>query len=282
MLAAIPGSEARRGAITRLAMIEVEAMGWAAGRPIAADELGRDLMDARAGTDLAALHRARWAIARLQGRGRPDDLRGFLGLHRTDNADPCAPVTLRPGGAAFDAAAAEFGMGLAALADSHALIRAAYGSLLWRLADLSVEGEVIEPACWAARVIAEDCEAALFAPMAMAGRRLWIGGGGTPTERLSVWCDTVAHGAEASRQVIMRISRWSTQALRATAQIRGDNPARVIAALAARPLMPTAMVATDAGISRDTAERLLTRMAAMGLLREITGARRFRLWTAAV
>lgn len=113
---------------------------------------------------------------------------------------------------------------------------------------------MIEPACRAARVIAE---AALFAPMAMAGRRLWIGGGGT--ERLSVLCDTVAQGAEAARQVFVRILRWSTQALRATAQIRGGNPARVIVALAARPLMPTAMVATDAGISRDTAVRMQDR-----------------------
>lgn len=44
--------------------------------------------------------------------------------------------------------------------------------------------------------------------------------------------------------------------------------------------MSTAMVATAAGSSRDTAERLLARMAASGLVRELTGARRFRLWAA--
>jgi len=78
---------------------------------------------------------------------------------------------------------------------------------------------------------------------------------------------------------LKRVSDWADRARRETAGIKGDNPARVIAGLAAHPLMSTAMVETATGISRDTAERLLARMQAMGLLREITGARRFRLWS---
>lgn len=48
-----------------------------------------------------------------------------------------------------------------------------------------------------------------------------------------------------------------------------------------QPLMTTAMVEEQAGISRDTAERLLRGMQRDGLVREVTGTRRFRLWTAA-
>ncbi len=40
------------------------------------------------------------------------------------------------------------------------------------------------------------------------------------------------------------------------------------------------MIEQAAGISRDTAERLLARMQDMGLVREITGASRFRIWAA--
>ncbi|QDA36969.1 DUF1403 family protein (plasmid) [Paracoccus liaowanqingii] len=37
---------------------------------------------------------------------------------------------------------------------------------------------------------------------------------------------------------------------------------------------------TRAGISRPTAERMLKRLNELGLTREVTGNRRFRLWTA--
>ena len=62
--------------------------------------------------------------------------------------------------------------------------------------------------------------------------------------------------------------------------MKGDTPARVIAALRAVPLMTTEMVEVDIGASRDTAERVLARLHQMGLIREITGTRRFRLWSA--
>ncbi|MDF3607057.1 hypothetical protein PE067_13495 [Paracoccus sp. DMF-8] len=45
-------------------------------------------------------------------------------------------------------------------------------------------------------------------------------------------------------------------------------------------MLLTADVATRAGVSRITAERLLARMQAMGLIREATGATRYRLWAA--
>ena len=52
-----------------------------------------------------------------------------------------------------------------------------------------------------------------------------------------------------------------------TSRIKGTNPARVIAALVATPLVTAAMVAESAQVSRDTAERLLARLASMGLVR---------------
>ena len=83
------------------------------------------------------------------------------------------------------------------------------------------------------------------------------------------------------RLTLRRIADWAEDARRRTATIKGDNPARIIAALAAHPLMSTAMVETAAGTSRATAERLLARMYAQGVVREVTGTKRFRLWTAA-
>ena len=54
----------------------------------------------------------------------------------------------------------------------------------------------------------------------------------------------------------------------------------MITALAAQPLVSAATVEESAGISRMTAKRLLARMQEMGLIREVTGSRRFRVWSA--
>lgn len=54
----------------------------------------------------------------------------------------------------------------------------------------------------------------------------------------------------------------------------------MIAALRATPLMTTEMVAQQIGASRDTAERVPARLHGTGLIREVTGTRRFRLWSA--
>ena len=49
---------------------------------------------------------------------------------------------------------------------------------------------------------------------------------------------------------------------------------------AARPILTTEAAATLTSISRDSAERGLARLHTMGLVREITGGKRFRLWCA--
>lgn len=81
--------------------------------------------------------------------------------------------------------------------------------------------------------------------------------------------------------MIRRIAAWGTRARAATAAVKGDNAARVIAVLAARPLVSALEAEAQAGVSRPTAERMLRRLSDLGLIREVTGHRRFRLWTAA-
>lgn len=58
------------GARTRLALEEAAAMLWAAGTPLAPEDLGRDLLDAPGGVDPERLRRGRWALRRLQGGAR--------------------------------------------------------------------------------------------------------------------------------------------------------------------------------------------------------------------
>lgn len=272
--------EVRSGALRRLALIEMESMLWAQGTPLQREEIGRELMDARAGTDLDAMRLARWGLRRLEGQGALSDLRSFLGLHQSEGIVTLAePLAARPVGAAFDEGAAEFLAAHAGLGGLEPIARAPALRVAWRLAELSAPECLTEPACWIGRDMAEGGEALSFLPLGRSGRRVWIDGG-PPAERMQRHLEAVLQGATEARRELKRIADWASRARLAVAPIKGESPARVIAVLAAHPLMTTAMVETATGISRDTAERLLARLQAMGIVREITGARRYRLWAA--
>lgn len=268
----------RRGLIARLAFSEVVSMLWAAGTPIPQEVLIRDLADAPASVDLEALSLARWAIGRLQGRGRLDDLRDFLGLHRAGQGRGDSDL-LRPTGADFDSETEGFAAGLAALEGCHAITRAAFGCRLWRLTDLSPDGHQLEAMCWAARAMADSAGPLVMVPMGQAGRRVWTIGGDAE-EFLRAWCGAIAAGCEAGFRVIRQLMEWADRARRTTARIKGSNAGLVIDALVVHPVVSAAALEAEAAISRDTAERLLARLQGLGLVREITGGTRFRLWTA--
>ncbi|CAM3072814.1 DUF1403 domain-containing protein [Paracoccus nototheniae] len=286
-LLALPPLDAT-GALQRLALAEVEAMLWSQGTILRRDEIGRDMMDARAVSDPQTMRQARWALRRLQGQGDRRDLAGFLGLHRSrdpqPDRDPADPdldraLALRPRGIAFDEAAAEFLQVMDAAAGLHPLARGPLAMILWRLAGLSTPELTLEAAVWSARDMAQGCEALSFVPLGRHGRRVWTGFG-PPGDRLTAHLTAIAAAAREGRAQIGQIARWAKAARTATHDVKGSNPARVIAVLAARPLVSAMQVEAEAGISRITAERMLNRMTAMGLIRETTGGRRFRLWAA--
>ncbi|MFC0201224.1 DUF1403 family protein [Paracoccus rhizosphaerae] len=161
----------------------------------------------------------------------------------------------------------------------HPLVRGCLAGLLWRRAGLSPPDRVIDPAVFAGRLMAQGCERLRFAPLGSAGRRVWTAGGDVAA-RLAGHLAAVAAGARAGRDEIRRLDNWAAEARRAIEGIRGANADRVITVPAARPLVSAEDVATGAGISRMTAERMLNRMTEIGVIREITGASRFRLWRA--
>ena len=249
------------------------------------EEIGRDALDARAASDPEAMRLARWALRRLGGQGALTDLPGFLGLHRGAGAvsgsepGPGSGAAARLRGPDFERGAAEYLARLAEATGLHPLVNGALAGLFWRQAELSPPDRGIEPAVYAARLMAQGCERLPFVPLGAAGRRVWTAGGSV-AERLAGHLAAVSAGARAGREEIRRLAAWALEARFATSGIRGRNAGRVIAVLATRPLVSAEDVATGAGISRMTAERMLNRMTDMGVIREITGATRFRLWRA--
>ncbi|WP_170311940.1 hypothetical protein [Sulfitobacter sabulilitoris] len=272
----VPGS----GAGERLALIEIEAMLWAAGARIPRERIGQHLRAAGGVSgDPAALAEARWAMRRLSDRPGPlPDLRGFLGLHRVDVPALADTLLLRPVGAEFDLAAEAFGEGMAELADSHPITRAAYCFALWPVAGLSHAEALVEPAVAAARIAGSENRSLGFAPLAP-GRDVWRQGASI-ADRLSRWIAATRSGAQTAMLELDRITVWAAAARAATSGINGTSPSKLIEALTARPILTTQDAACLAGISRASAERMLGRMQSMNVVREITGQGRFRLWTA--
>ncbi|TCM75885.1 uncharacterized protein DUF1403 [Rhodovulum steppense] len=267
-----------RGMAERLALIEAEAMLRAEGGRAGREEIARHLAQAlpadRHRPDIA---RAAWAVRRLLAApGPPGELRAFLGLHRVDSAALPEDLQPRPVGSDFDLAAAAFQHGMGALAPAHPLTRAAWGFELWHRAGLSAEGAVAEPATAAARIAAQENRALGFAPLSPA-RGTWERRG-TAEARLAQWLRAVDDGARAAMLEIARVETWTTRAREAAGAMKGRGPAALVEALAVRPMLTTDTAATLAGLSRDTAERGLARLHRMGLVRELTGQGRFRLW----
>lgn len=269
------------GMVTRLALIEAEAMIVAEGGRLRREQIGRDMMGRGAATALHAdLSRARWTVRRLSsGPAAPDDLRAFLGLHETDAAaDLPETARTRPTGAEFDAAEAEFHAAMSDMTDAHPLTQAAFAFRLWPLAGLSAPGTISEAATAASRIAARENRDLGFAPLA-AARTVWTSGGGAE-ERLSNWLGAVSNGALAALMTVRRIDDWAVTAGAVVAGWKGSTPSRMVDVFRSRPLLDTEDAGNLAGVSRDSAERLLARMQRAGLIRELTGQGRFRLWSA--
>lgn len=271
-----PETGARTGAIRRLALIEVSAILSACGRPLPPAQIAADLLDTAPVEDMQALRFARWAVRRLEGQGDTRDLRSFLGLYRA--TAPATRSARRPQAEDLDHAAKAFLDHLDG-SDLHPLARGPYGRTLWRLASLSPADEEGEAAIWMARDAAADCAALPFAPLGRANLRLLVDSG-PPADRMARHLVALEQAAQEARHHLRKVTSWHRSARDQVAHVKGHTPDRILAVLAAHPLLLTADVARRAGVSRITAERVLARLQAMGLIREATGAIRYRLWAA--
>lgn len=214
-----------------------------------------------------------WAVRRLTGGPGPEvDLSAFLDRRDPENlGDEAEPFADRAGGW-LDL--------MAQAADSHPITRACMGFHLWSLAGLGQLGDRMEAAVTAARIAASEGKGAVLAPLAMGG----AGGmrsGGPPAERLE-HCLT---GMETAILTAMRhlddIEAWSAQAETVMPSLSGRTPLALRAAMTEWPLMSAPMAEALTGASRAAVQRNLAWMEARGLIREVTGQGRYRMWRVA-
>ena len=103
---------------------------------------------------------------------------------------------------------------------------------------------------------------------------------GPPDRRLSGWIAGAHQSVLAALLHLDRLRRWQQRATEATADLSGRTPALLIAALARLPMLSAPVAEAETGASRAAVQRNLDQLRTRGLVREITGQGRYRVWTA--
>ena len=256
----------------RLALIEAADLSWFVGDRIGQDRLVLwiSLRLSSVQDDTAALARVGWAVRRLTaGPGPEQDLSAFLDRRDPENlADESEPFADRAGGW-LDL--------MAQAADLHPISRACMGFHLWSLAGLGQHGDRMEAAVTAARIAASEGRGVVFAPMAMGGAG-GLRAGGPPADRLARWLDGIETACLTATRHLDDIEAWSMRAETEMALLSGKTPPALRSVLTEWPLVSAPMAEALTGNSRAAVQRNLAWMEARGLIREVTGQGRFRMW----
>lgn len=120
---------------------------------------------------------------------------------------------------------------------------------------------------------------ATFLPQAMGGS-LGLMAGGDVEDRLSRWIAGVEAAAAVGLAELDRLDRWQRRAEAAALDYSGRTPARLLAVLEEWPVVTAPLAEQASGASRAAVQRNLDRLCDTGLIREITGRGRYRMWTA--
>lgn len=256
----------------RLALIEAADLSWFAGDRIGPDRLALWIALRLSGVqdDTAALARVGWAVRRLTGGPGPEpDLSAFLDRRDPKNLGEEAEPFVDPAGSWLEL--------MARAADLHPITRASLGFHLWSLAGLGQHGDRMEAAVTAARIAASEGRGAVFAPLAMGGAG-GLRAGGSPADRLARWLDGMESACLTALRHLDDIESWVARAEAEMITLSGSTPPALRAVLAEWPLVSAPMVEALTHASRAAIQRNLAWMEARGLIREITGQSRFRMW----
>jgi hypothetical protein len=197
------------------------------------------------------------------------DLSAFLDRRDPENmADEAEPFADRAGGW-IDL--------MAQVADLHPITRACIGFHLWSLAGLGQQGDRMEAAVTAARIAASEERGAVFAPLAMGGAG-GLRAGGPPADRLARWLDGMETACLTAMRHLEDIEAWSARAETEMTMLSGKTPHALRAVLTEWPLLSAPMAEALTGASRAAVQRNLAWMEEKGLVREMTGQGRYRMW----
>ena len=259
------------GGLERLAITAAQDWSWGQGDRIGADRLvlWMEMSLAGAQDDPGALARASWVARRLAAPRSVAD--SGLGTGLCD-------LLGRDSGQSGVADLAEVMAGSEVL---HPLTRGALAFHAWRM--LGPEGAVTgaEALVLGARVAASFAKGgAHFLPVGLAG----LDGtrGKDPAEKLGNWLRSAERGTFAALMMLGQLTDWQGRARADLSDLQGRTPAELIALFLKLPVVTAALAEARLGVGRSTVQRNLDLMQARGLIREITGQGRFRVWVVQV
>lgn len=251
----------------RLALREASELSWAVGDRIPVERLALWLALRLSGVqeDALGLARAAWAQRRLlgpEGIGSEGEggLAGFFGRHGGEEnlADLRA---LR-----------------AELVRLHPVVRAVALAQAWLMLGAGGPAGQIEALVLAGRMAAGMGRGDGFVPQAGA----WTQHGGSVQDRLSLWLHGAARATRAALSHLDRLAAWQRRAARAMDDQKGRTAGLLVAVLTEWPMVTGPMAEALTGTSTASVLRNLTLMERRGVLREVTGQGRYRVWTAAL
>lgn len=252
-------------------MLEASELSWLTGRRVPTDRLGlwHAMRISAAGDDTTTLQHTTWAFRRLAGGPGPEpDLAGFLGRRES------------PGQDLLSEKIATWNAIMSAAGTLHPIVRACFAFYLWPLTGIGLEGNRLEGAVVAGRMSASEGQGGiLFVPVLMGGAGT-LRSGGDPTERLRNWLKAAEQGLVRAMRHIDQLERWEDTARDRAARLSGRTPPRLIEIFCSWPLVSAPMAEKLTGVSRAAIQRNLAWLESHGLVKEVTGQGRFRVWRA--
>lgn len=264
---------AGQGAVQRLALEEAASLSWWTGDRVTPDRLALWLSYRVGAAEEGGegLIRTAWAARRLMvsRAGQGSDLADALlaGLGEEGRTDP----------ELIEDASTEIAAlhGLSSVTQGCALFH------LWRALDERPDHlRGLEAAVIGMRLSAGQ-GALPFLPLSLTGFSALTASGSTEA-RLAGWVSGSHRAVLAALMRLDRLAQWQARAMAETDDLSGRTPARLIAALAAQPMLGAAQAEAETGASRAAVQRNLNVLMARGLVREVTGQGRFRVWAAKV
>ncbi len=265
-----------RGWTHRLALMDVSDLGWWTGDRISVDRLAlwTGLRIGATGDDVQALFRAGWAVRRLTSGAGPSEGGWSTGL--TAFLDRMAQ-----GLDDVPEAVADLAEVLGTTEGLHPVTQAAIGFHAWRALSEGV-GQDTEAAIIAARHGATMGRGgAMFMPLALSGPGA-LRGVGAPDEKLSAWISGAGQAVLAGLLHLDRVNAWEQRARESIHDLSGRTPPLLIDVLRSWPMVSAPLAEELTQASRAAVQRNIARFTDRGLIREVTGQGRYRVWTAAL
>ncbi|MGB0748532.1 MAG: helix-turn-helix domain-containing protein [Magnetospiraceae bacterium] len=122
---------------------------------------------------------------------------------------------------------------------------------------------------------------AVFLPLAGGGLSR-LRRAGNPQERLRQFLDGAGAATLAALRHLDQLEAWQERAAHALKGRSGRTPKRLVEILSEWPLVSAPMAEEITGASRAAAQRNLNDFTALGLIREVTGQGRYRVWCASI